>query len=61
MGGIVEYLHHVSCLSCSDLLSCNASLEIYLAEPVVEVGLSLVLSEAVNKCSAAYVDIHWFV
>mgnify|MGYP007004473959 CR=1 FL=1 len=50
-----------SCFSCSDLVTCNASFELDLAEPVIEGGLGLVPSEAVHECSAAHVHVHWFV
>ena len=50
-----------SCFSCSDLVTCNASFELDLAEPVIVGGLGLVPSEAVHECSAAHVHVHWFV
>ena len=45
----------------SDLSLGKSSLELSLSEPVVEGGLSLVLSNSVAKCSTHKVYLNWFV
>jgi len=42
-------------------VASNASFELYLAEPEIVGGLSLVPSEAVEECSAAKVHVCWLV